>query len=449
MPYQIIKSQEKVLEHKYCKITFEEKVRIYSEDFLKCCLYIRKYKEPDIFFTKRLYSKLIATSQLLEDLLDFHGAKSNRQWFYYRELTATIRHISLAAYVQQHIINRLGYYQLSDIDAFPEQASYTLDFFNSILKRIAPVILDEAGLLNIPVPGEYFDPADFPGVVTSEMLPADIDEHERPEVHCKYIAKITSEYLSVADKFDQLFGFYAPYTIDEIITLIPEKVSEAETSRYNILVHNLQSSYDSYVAHGGYKGDSGNIIKLRSHISVCLHLLQIMERLLHYYERHLQDRGYKDTYKKVMEQLSVIVDKEFLLDRTINYALYYSNYFLSSGKDIAETLLNDNMERGEITVGIPQKLGFHSRPSLMVAKVVQHYGGEVEMIVGDSRFDASSVLDIQWAGGKIQKENIKKVTFVGDIRALSDLEVLADVNYGEDSMGKGVPLPKELEYLRA
>jgi hypothetical protein len=85
----------------------------------------------------------------------------------------------------------------------------------------------------------------------------------------------------------------------------------------------------------------------------------------------------------------------------------------------------------------------------MVAKVVQHYGGEVEMIVGDSRFDASSVLDIQWAGGKIQKENIKKVTFVGDIRALSDLEVLADVNYGEDSMGKGVPLPKELEYLRA
>jgi hypothetical protein len=71
------------------------------------------------------------------------------------------------------------------------------------------------------------------------------------------------------------------------------------------------------------------------------------------------------------------------------------------------------------------------------------------MIVGDSRFDASSVLDIQWAGGKIQKENIKKVTFVGDIRALSDLEVLADVNYGEDSMGKGVPLPKELEYLRA
>jgi len=436
------------LANKYSEITFEEKVRIYSEDFLKCCLYISKYEEPHIFFTKRLYSKLIATSQLLEDLLDFHGAKSNKQWFYYRELTATVRHISLSAYVQQHIINRLGYYMLPDIDAFPSQALNTLKYFNLVLKRIAPAVLDEAENLEIIIPDEYFDPADFPGVVTSEILPADIDENERSEVHSKYIAKITSEYLSVAGKFEQLFGFYAPYSTGEIKELIPEKVSKAEISRYNILVHNLQSSYDSYVAHGGYRGDSENLVRLRAHISVCLHLLQILERLLHYYERHLQERGYKDTYKKVMEQLSCIVDTDSLLDRTINYALYYSNYFLSSGKDIAETLLNENMERGKVVVGIPQKLGFHSRPSLMVAKVVQHYGGEVEMHVGDSRFDASSVLDIQWAGGKIQKENIKKVTFIGDLRALSDLEILASVNYGEDSMGKGVPLPKELEYLK-
>ncbi|MGM0418281.1 MAG: HPr family phosphocarrier protein [Thermodesulfobacteriota bacterium] len=436
------------MDQKYCKITFEEKVRIYSEDFLRCCLYISKYKEPDIFFTKRLYSKLIATSQLLEDLLDFHGAKSNRQWFFYRELTATVRHMSLAAYVQQHIINRLNFYQLNEIDAFPAQAGYTLDFFNTILKRIAPVILEEAMYLEIPVPESYFDPADFPGVVTSEMLPADIDEHEADDIQCKYIAKITSEYLNVSNKFDQLFGFYAPYSVTEIYDLIPEKVSEAEISRYNILIHNLQSSFDSYVAHGGYQGNTGELIKLRAHISVCLHLLQIMERLLHYYERHLQDRGYKDTYKKVMEQLSVLVDKEFLLDRTVNYALYYSNYFLSAGEEIAERLLNENMERSKIEVGIPEKLGFHSRPSLMVAKVVQHYGGEVEMYVGDSKFDASSVLDIQWAGGKIQKENIKTVVFEGDTRALNDLEILARVNYGEDSMGKGIPLPKELEYLR-
>ena len=72
----------------------------------------------------------------------------------------------------------------------------------------------------------------------------------------------------------------------------------------------------------------------------------------------------------------------------------------------------------------------------------------MELCVNDDRFDASSVLDIQWAGGKIQKENIQEVIFSGDVRALKDIEVLAGVNYGEDSMGKGVPLPSELNYLR-
>jgi len=51
-------------------------------------------------------------------------------------------------------------------------------------------------------------------------------------------------------------------------------------------------------------------------------------------------------------------------------------------------------------------------------------------------------------GGKIQKENISEVVFKGDVRALKDIEILAGVNYGEDTMGKGVPLPKELKYLK-
>ena len=119
-----------------------------------------------------------------------------------------------------------------------------------------------------------------------------------------------------------------------------------------------------------------------------------------------------------------------------------------TGKALARDILNENIERSSIAVGIPINLGFHSRPSLLVAKIVQHYGGQVELCVKSDRFDASSVLDIQWAGGKIQNENINKVTFEGDTRALKDIKLLAGVNYGEDTMGKGVPLPEELKYLR-
>ena len=71
----------------------------------------------------------------------------------------------------------------------------------------------------------------------------------------------------------------------------------------------------------------------------------------------------------------------------------------------------------------------------------------MELCIGEDRFDASSVLDIQWAGGKIQKENLQEVVFEGDARTLRDIEVLAGVNYGEDTMGKGVLLPAQLKYL--
>ncbi len=145
--------------------------------------------------------------------------------------------------------------------------------------------------------------------------------------------------------------------------------------------------------------------------------------------------------------LSDLIDPDVLLDRAVNYCLFYAGKFLSSGKEVASRILNENMETSVIEVGIPKDRGFHSRPSLLVAKIVQHYGGEVSLHVGEDQFDASSVLDIQWAGGKIKKEEIEMVTFTGDSRALNDLVILAGVNYGEDHMGKGIPLPKELSYL--
>jgi phosphotransferase system HPr-like phosphotransfer protein len=251
----------------------------------------------------------------------------------------------------------------------------------------------------------------------------------------------------VASSFDHM-GFYEPYDAKGMLSLVPEKVNEVEIRRFEMLVHNLQSSFDTYVIHGGFRFGNRKLKQLRSHFSVVFHLLQMMGRLLHFYERHLYEAGYKNTYKRVQDRLTFLVDPMLLLDRTINYGLYYACHFLNSGKETATEILNENVERSCIKVGIPVKLGFHSRPSLLVAKIVQHYGGPVELCVGEDRFDASSVLDIQWAGGKIQKENIAEVVFEGDDRALHDIKILASVNYGEDSMGKGVPLPKELKYLR-
>jgi phosphotransferase system HPr-like phosphotransfer protein len=428
-----------------CDISFEKKLRIFSEDYLKCCLYIAGTNDPKNEFTKKLFSKMIYSSLLLEDFLDFHGAKNNKDWYFYRELSAAIRHLSLGANFQKHLSNRLLFYDLPEYGDFKEEGEATLDFLIKTLIKMAPAIIAEARIHNIPIPETRYCADDFPGITTGELLPYDIDDQDK-DLQKKNIVKIASEFLNITKDFDQL-KFYEPYDHETILTIVPDKVNEVEIRRYEMLLHSLQSSFDTYVIHGGFRYGNRKLKQLRGFFSVVFHLLQMVGRLLHFYERHLHEAGYKNTYKVIQERLSTLISPELLLDRTINYGLFYACHFLTTGQELAREILNKNIERAKIKVGIPEKLGFHARPSLLVAKIVQHYGGQVEMCIGNDRFDASSVLDIQWAGGKIQKENLKEVLFEGDARTLKDIETLASVNYGEDTMGKGVPLPVELKYL--
>jgi len=425
--------------------SFDKKVRLFSHDYLKCCLYISCADDPKNTFTKMLYSKLISTSMLLEDFLDYHGAKNNKDWYYYRELSAAIRHLSLGANFQKHLSNRLLFYDLPGTGDFQKEADVTLDFLTRTLINMAPVIVEEARLHNIPIPENNFRADDFPSITTQDLLDYDIDDQDK-DLQKKNIVKIASDFLNLTKDFDQL-KFYEPYDDGELVTIVPDKVNEVEIRRYEMLLHNLQSSFDTYVIHGGFRYGNRKLKQLRGFLSVVLHLLQMVGRLLHFYERHLYQAGYKNTYKMVQERLSSLINPSLLLDRTINYGLFYACQFLTTGQELAGEILNENIERARIKVGIPEKLGFHARPSLLVAKIVQHYGGQVELCIGEDRFDASSVLDIQWAGGKIQKENHKEVVFEGDARTLRDIGILAGVNYGEDTMGKGVPLPVELRYL--
>ena len=428
------------------KVDFAEKVQIFSEEFLDCCIYVCETESTRETFTKRLYAKMVSSSKLLEDFLDFHGAKNNSNWYYYRELVSTVRNLSEASYSQKHISKRLPLYDLAKTEGFEAGGYATHKFLVNSLRKISRNALEAARRLHINLPEDRLLWDDFPGITTQTPLEFDIHDQNLEEEK-KNIVKITTEFLRVAKEFETL-GFYEPYSIDQINAIVPSSFNEQEARRFEMVVHSLQSSFDTYVNRSGLRFRDIKLKRLRGYISVVLHLLELTRRLLHYYERHLHEVGYKNVYKKVRDELAKAVMPEDILDRIVNYGLYYIWYFLVQGQDLAQEVLNENMEQGSIVVGIPQELGFHSRPCMLVAKIVQHYGGHVELWVDSDRFDASSVLDIQWAGGKIQKEGIKEVSFKGDVRALKDIRVLASVNYGEDSMGKGIPLPKELFYLK-
>jgi phosphotransferase system HPr-like phosphotransfer protein len=421
---------------------------IFSFEFLKCIVFINHFSDDDYIFTKKLYSKLVNTSRILEDFLDFHGAKTNKEWVFYRELAATIQHLSSACYSLRHVINRLNFYSIENDykETFKQKAVDTLKIIQNAIKLAGFSAIDEARRLNINVPETGYNMSFFPGISSSQQLDNNIDDfsysHKQPEK----LTRIATEFLEVVKEFDP-FAFYERYDLKKIHELVPQQINEVTIRRYEMLIHNIQSSFDSYVVNIKSSSDKLMLDQLRSHFSIVFHILQVLGRLLHFYERHLYDTGFKDVYKNISISLAYVINPSVLLDRSVNFCLFYAWKFLSSGKDIASQILNDNMETSLIDVTIPKDRGFHSRPSLLVAKIVQHYGGEVKMIVNGDVFDAASVLDIQWAGGKIKKEEIENVQFKGDLRALNDLKTLASVNYGEDHMGKGIPLPKELSYL--
>ena len=330
---------------------FARKVDFFSRDFLGYCSYLCESEPDRETFTQGLYARMASSSKVLEDFLDFHGAKKNSDWYYYRELVSSVRNLSEATYSQKHIWIRLPFYNLGNTERFEEAGYETHKILITSLRGICSRALAEARRLNVELPPQRFGWDDFPGIPSNGRLESDIDDENLREEQ-KNIVKITREFLRAARDFE-MHGFYEPYSIDEIEAIVPDRINEQEARRFEMVVHSLQSSFDTYVNRSGLEFRNIKLNSLRGHISVVLHLLELTRQLLHYYERHLYEIGYKDVPRKVRDELSKAVKPEKILDRIVNYGLYYICRFLVSGQDVSQRLLNENMERTTIVVGIP------------------------------------------------------------------------------------------------
>ncbi|MCP3899096.1 MAG: HPr family phosphocarrier protein, partial [Desulfobacteraceae bacterium] len=268
---------------KFCDISFKEKVNLFSYEYLKCIKFIIDSNDTDYILTKKLYSKLITTSHLLEDLLDFHGAKNNKQWVYYREYCALIRHFSLAGYSQKHILNRYNFYDFEkgDNDRFKKEAFNILKMIQNCLRNASPVILVEAERLKIRIPDFGYTKAYFPEILSGQHLEHNIDEFEDTHGQGKNLTRIASEFLEIIEDFEH-FAFYEKYDLKKLRELVPEKINEVETRRFEMLLHNLQSSFDSYVISTKSSKSGKKAKQLRGHFSIVFHILQVAGRLLHF-----------------------------------------------------------------------------------------------------------------------------------------------------------------------
>jgi phosphotransferase system HPr-like phosphotransfer protein len=425
---------------------FIELVNAFADELLDICqFFVSQYDEklPD---TERLFARLAYASKLVEDLLDYHGAKNNQLWYKYRELVASILNFSAAGYTMKHIVSRISFYEIGAASSFIFASQLVHRFLINTLTNLCQELIAETKKLGLKLSKPTLVREQFANLSSNRFLEFDIHPQDLYDEK-QHIVRVTTAYLNIVRDFEAL-GFYKRFQAEELRQFIPAKLNEEILRKFEMIIHNLQSSYDTYIGRDLSRSESIKFKSLRDHISISLHLLELSGRLSHYFERHLYDVGRIGVYLEIQQLLGQLVNSEFLLDAIINYAVFSCNEFLSKGKSLAQSLLNQFIEHDEITVGVPVKLGFHSRPSMLVAKIVQHYGGQVEMVVAEDHFDASSILDLQWAGGKVHRENLSQVKFRGDTRALADISILAGINYGEDTMGKGIPLPPELAYLR-
>lgn len=393
---------------------------------------------------KNIYVALIKDSTALEDFLDDHGARNNKTWVYFGEIVASIRNFSNIAYTVSHVLRRLNFYRLDPkkVKPFTKDAENTLQFLNESILALLAHLKKEASLLSLTIPAGRLREEDFTEHMFMKILPHNIDEEKVHDVK-ENMARVATEFYNITKNCYNI-KFERKVPARNLTKLVPEKINEETLRHLESMVHNTQSMYDTYIHKTPVEAEDILLSSLRGHISVTLHLLSIAKDLSHFFERHESKIRNEETRRRIEK----IVSSKKVLDSIINFALYYCTIFMKQGQALANTIINQYTIVESVILKVPEGLGFHLRPSTLVAKIANNYGTKITMVVQGKEFDASSVIDLMWAGGLIKREEITEIEFRGDKRALRDLKILAEVNYGEDIMGKSIPLPEEIAYLR-
>jgi phosphotransferase system HPr-like phosphotransfer protein len=344
-----------------------------------------------------------------------------------------------------HILSRLKFYGLKEkkIDAFIKDAEKRLEFLNKSIFALFKSLSDEATRLNLSIPKADRHDDDFDDRIVVKVLPGNRDQEDVSDIH-EYIFRVSSKIVDAVKESQTVFIAQKIAKKKLCDDMVPGRINEETLRHLEMHVHNAQSMYDTYIQKTPLESENPKLKSLRGYISVSLHLLSIAKELTHFYERHESSIRREITHKKIAH----LIKHTDVLETIINFALYYYTIFITKTEQLVNEILSQFTVTATAKVPVPQGLGFHLRPSTLVAKIAMHYGGTVTMSIQGKEFDATSVIDIMWAGGIIKKEGVSEVVFSGGKQAIDDIIALARVNYGEDTLGNSVDLPQGLTYLR-
>lgn len=395
-------------------------------------------------WSKKHFNQLISESDSLESFLDDHGASYNRTYSLVRELVASLRWFASSAFSLSHLATRIDSYNFeaalsppereAESSSIQEARAFLCDMVGVLLERIR-VEADELGLERTP---ELYPEDNLDALAPRKRLPRNVGQEDLVDENQK-IAEVASKYLASCDLLDEL-DLRRIQDSDRRSELLTRVCTEAQARVYEATVHNLQSTYDTYIKNTVIEGRDDRLPRLRGHLSTALHLLEAVTFLTHFVERH--EGGLRS--EPAERQLGRLIDRAQVQAIILNHLLLPANRFMQLGRGVAEELLRAYTNLQELVVDLTDDVKLHARPAALIVGIVGHYGTPVELEIGGHKCNAGSILELLVTVGS--HPDARRLIFRGDENPLRDIGLLFRHALGERGMGS---LPGELDYLRS
>lgn len=367
--------------------TFTRLVSDRARYLLSVANHLPKHQLANGVFTRPLLGRLMLQSIEIQELLDAYGAKNNRCWRRFRHLVTTVKMFSSVGYELLHIQHTLpNYHLLEDIDEMPGATVEALALVSYILLRACTELTAEALVHGLEIPEDTTQPGTYDESLPAGRLPHDVETRKVENVY-ETVTLLATAFLNLAQEARILSTIQMPEA-DGCSSFASEKVNQESLHRLYEQYHNLQSLYDTYISDTEAEILDHDLVVLRGHISLAMHLLLVAAILARYYEQYVRVRGCRSS------SALRIVEPDELLHVMIDYAIGYAARYTNSAKTLCQAMLKRYTEIVAVDVTIPVYRGFHVRPSTLVATIVNHYGTEVQMQLDGECANAALPLEI-------------------------------------------------------
>lgn len=414
-----VDSLVKIMSKREIEKEFKNKLSAVFSNFFKISNDLMIKRKPP---TREMSFAMMKELEEIETFLDDYGASQNKFFFYIRELIASMRWINIALFHCLHIQARIENYRLlirqKEKEKFLKNLDENMNYYFQCLKKIIKELKTEFEKLNLKIPNEKFSETVMLPKMQKKILPPDLDLNTLGKSGENQVFNFLIKFLEEADNLN----FFVCKCSSK------EKITEENLEKFRSIFNQLESMYDTFIR----KTDTEDKIKefktLRGYIAVIFHLLEIGKALIHFYERHSDEvRKYHTAVK-----IARLVDKEKIKKSIKDFALFYSLFFVTKGKQLCYSIFNQfGTDAGEFIIQTASLIipnhrieDFHIRPIMPITQIANRHKLNTYLYFQRKKYNLKSAIEVAMAIPDIRdfltKEDVE-IVIQGPEKAIKEI----------------------------